>query len=205
MNLSMYWRVLKSVLIFTVVWFGPVCACIIVWYMHIKQFNRGTIFIQSIMISNKDIHCQIPDMYSIAVRWIRVGKPQFWRSKKNSNSTQFVELYFGVSEQKKPLQPIGQAAEFKFESKFEPLPTSAGHLAITPEGYSRRQSKDLTAKSMAKLLGPRSCTAWAGLTGEYKHSAFPSRRQSLLAATDSLEENMLPLLQYLLSSTVKKV
>ena len=42
--------------------------------------------------------------------------------KKNSNSTQFIELYFGVSEQTKPLQPIGQAAEFKFESKFEPLP-----------------------------------------------------------------------------------
>ena len=48
--------------------------------------------------------------------------PQFWLSKKNSNSTQFIELYFGVSEQIKPLQPIGQAAEFKFESKFEPLP-----------------------------------------------------------------------------------
>ena len=75
--------------------------------------------------------------------------------KTNSNSTQFIELYFGVSEQLKPLQPIGQTAEFKFESKFEPLPTSAGHLAIIPEGYFRRQSKDLTAKSMAKLLGRR--------------------------------------------------
>ena len=29
--------------------------------------------------------------------------PQFWSSKKNSNSTQFIELYFGVSEQIKPL------------------------------------------------------------------------------------------------------
>ena len=47
--------------------------------------------------------------------------PQFWRSKKNSNSTQFIELYFGVSEQIKPLQPIDQEAEFKFESKFKPL------------------------------------------------------------------------------------
>ena len=90
--------------------------------------------------------------------------PQFWRSKKNSNSTVFVGLYFGVLEQTKPLQPIGQAAEFKFESKFKPLPTSAGHLAITPKGYSRRQSKDLTAKSMAKLVGPRSGTAWAGVS-----------------------------------------
>ena len=81
----------------------------------------------------------------------------------------------------------------------------ACHLAITPKGYSRRQSKVLTAKSMAKLLGPRSGTAWAGRTGEHKHRAFPSRRQSLRAATGSLEENMLPLLRYWLSSIVKKV
>ena len=101
-----------------------------------------------------------------------------------------------VLEQIKPLEPIGQAAEFTFESKFKPLPTSAGHLAITPEGYSRRQSKDLTAISMAKLLGPRSGTAWAGLTGEHKHWAIQSRLQSLWAATGSLEENMLPLLLY---------
>ena len=39
----------------------------------------------------------------------------------------------------KPLQPIDQAAEFKFETKFEPLPTSAGRLAIAPENYSRTQ------------------------------------------------------------------
>ena len=106
--------------------------------------------------------------------------PQFWRSKRNSNFTLFIELYFGVSEQIKPLQPIGQAAEFKFESKFEPLPTSAGHLAITPEGYSRRQSKDLIAISMAKLLGPRSGTGWAGRTDKHKHRVAggqaPARR-----------------------------
>ena len=110
--------------------------------------------------------------------------PQFWLSKQTSNSIQFIELYFGVSEQIKPLQPIGQAAEFKFESKFEPLPTSAGHLAITPEGYSRRQSKDLTAKSMAKLLGQHSGTAWAGRTGEHEHSlagCFRLRNSELAA------------------------
>ena len=99
------------------------------------------------------------------VRWMRVGKPSQLSSNlaflKEFKHHTVIELYFGVSEQIKPpsLQPIGQAAEFKFESKFEPLPTSAGHLAITLEGYSRRQSKDLTAKSMAKLLGPRSLTA----------------------------------------------
>ena len=59
-----------------------------------------------------------------------------WHSKKNSNSTQFIELYLGVSKQTKPLQPIGQAAEFNIESKFQPLPTSASHLAVPPEGYS---------------------------------------------------------------------
>ena len=32
--------------------------------------------------------------------------PQFWWSKKNSNSTQFNVLYFSVSEQIKPLQLI---------------------------------------------------------------------------------------------------
>ena len=58
---------------------------------------------------------------------------------------------------------------------------------------------------MAKLLGPRSGTASAGLTGEHKHRAFPSRLQSLRATTSSLEENMLPLLRYWLSSIVKKV
>ena len=59
----------------------------------------------------------------------------------------------------------------------------ACHLAIIPEGYSRRQSKVLTAKSMAKLLGPCSCTAWAGWTHEHKHRVFPSRWQLLRAAT----------------------
>ena len=51
---------------------------------------------------------------------------------------------------------------------------------------------------MAKLLGQRSGTAWAGRTGEHKHRVFPSLLQLLLATTCSLEEkleNVLPLLQ----------
>ena len=103
---------------------------------------------------------------------------------------------FGADKTSTRLQPVGQAAEFKFESKFEPLPPAAVHLAINPKGYSRRQSKVLTAKSMAKLLGGRSGTAWAGWTGKHKHRAFPSRLQSLRAATCLLEENVLPLLKY---------
>ena len=124
--------------------------------------------------------------------------PQFWRSKKNSNSTQFVELYFGVSEQKKPLQPIGQAAEFKFESKFEPLQVIWQSLPkAVPEDNRRFRGQNQWPSSWGR--------APAGRTGEHKHRAFPSLRQSLRAATGSLEENVLPLLRYRLSSRVKKV
>ena len=42
------------------------------------------------------------------------------------------------------------------------------YLAIAPKGYSRRQSKVLTAKSTSVRLWPRSGTAWAGQTGEHK-------------------------------------
>ena len=80
---------------------------------------------------------------------------------------------------------------------------SSGNLSegcsSLPEGNRNR------AKSTAKLLGPLSCSAWAGRTGEHKHRTFPSWRQSLMAATGSLEENMLPLLRYWLSSRVNKV
>ena len=66
----------------------------------------------------------------------------------------------------------------------------AGHLAFTPEGSSRGQSKVLsqlsTAKSMAKLLVQQ-----LGL-------------QTQLAATSLLKKNVLPLLQCWLS-LIKKV
>ena len=79
----------------------------------------------------------------------------------------------------------------------------AVHLAISlkavPEGNSER------AKSTAKLLGLLSGSACAGQMGEHKHRVFPSLLQSLWAATGSLEENMLPLLLYWLSSRANKV
>ena len=58
---------------------------------------------------------------------------------------------------------------------------------------------------MAKLLGQCSCTAFAGLWGKHKHMVFQSRLQSLLIAIGSLEENMIPLLQYKLSLRIRKV
>ena len=45
---------------------------------------------------------------------------QFRRSQRTLNSVHTVNS--GISEQINPLQPVGQAAEFKFESKFQPLP-----------------------------------------------------------------------------------
>ena len=77
----------------------------------------------------------------------------------------------------------------------------ACHLAITPKGFSRRQSKVLTAKSMVKLLGQRSSTAWAGRTGEHKgcFQVGCSRWGAVRATTGYLEENVLPLLRYWLN------
>ena len=48
---------------------------------------------------------------------------------------------------------------------------------LTPEGYSRRQSKFLTAKSILKLLRTRSCqcTAWAGWTHDGQASTNTGR------------------------------
>ena len=71
--------------------------------------------------------------------------------------------------------------------------------------YSRRKSKGLTANSMAGLLGPRSGTPWGGRTGKHKHKAFLSPLQLLQAATCLLDENMLPLLRYWLSSRGNEV
>ena len=58
---------------------------------------------------------------------------------------------------------------------------------------------------MAKLLGQRSSTAWAGWTCKHIHRALPSRRQSLRAAIGSVEAKVLPLMRYQFHSRVKKV
>ena len=97
-----------------------------------------------------------------------------------------------ISEALKPLQLIGQAAKFKFESKFEPMQVIWQSLL----GCSRRSSKVYRAKSTAKLLGQLSCTACVSRTDEHKHKAFSSLLQSLLAATGLLEDNMLTLLTW---------
>ena len=92
------------------------------------------------------------------------SRPQFWYLQPSFKQVKLYKTYPGILEQIKPLQLVGQAADLKSS-------------AITPEGFSRRQSNYLTAKSIAKLLGQRSSTAWVGWTGKPKHRVFPSRRQ----------------------------
>ena len=83
----------------------------------------------------------------------------------------------------KLFQLLSQAVGFKFESKFKP---PAGHLAITPAGYSRRQSKVLTAKSIAELSGQSSGTTWVLTMGKHKYRVFLIWLKSLLATSCSL-------------------
>ena len=49
-----------------------------------------------------------------------------------------------------------------------PCRSSGNHF----QGYSRRQLKVLTAKSMADLVGQHSGRGWAGQRGKYKHRVF---------------------------------
>ena len=99
-------------------------------------------------------------------------------------------------------QLVGQAAEFKFESKFEPL------LVIW---QSWNVPLEIWASSRPLLTWPsgsRREALWLclrGLEGRAQTQVVSSRRQSLQAATGSLEENVLPLLRYWLSSGVTKV
>ena len=80
-------------------------------------------------------------------------------------------------------------AEFQFEFKFEPLPVIWQSL----QKAIREDNRRFRCKFNGRAFGAG--TAWA----------VPSRRQSLRAATGSLQENVLPLLRYWLSSRVKKV
>ena len=88
------------------------------------------------------------------------------------------------------IKPIGQAAEFKFESKLEPLQVIWQSF---PKAYLTRQSKVLTAKSIAELLGPRSNTAWAGRTGKHIQTACRICFISTIYTTNLPAQNTLPM------------
>ena len=116
----------------------------------------------------------------------------WYRPKDNSNSTQIIPGFW--ADKTSTTHWSGCRVQVWVH-----VQAPACHLAITPKGCLRRQSKVLTAKSMAQLLGQRSCNAWAGLTGKHKHRVFPSWLQLLLAGlrktcyhscyTDSVRES----------------
>ena len=88
-----------------------------------------------------------------------------------------------VLESIKPLQLVGQAAEFKFESKFEPL------LAISPKAVPNGNQRCRGNINGQALWAARHCLG--GWTGQHKHREFPrqfpSRWQLPVAAgSDSL-------------------
>ena len=59
--------------------------------------------------------------------------------------------------------------------KRRPFLEQGRHKLVVLEDRTWRQSRVLTAKSMAQLLGQRSSTGWAGWKGKYKHMESPSR------------------------------
>ena len=74
-------------------------------------------------------------------------RPQIWyRTHQNSNSTQFIQGFTVQGNKTSTICWSGGRVQVLVQV-WAPLP------AITPEGYSRRQSKFLTEQSMAKLLG----------------------------------------------------
>ena len=81
-------------------------------------------------------------------------------------------------------------AEFKLEPKFEPLPVIWQFL----RRLFQKLIEGVEGKINGQALGAAllSCLCWSD--GEHKHMAFLSWQQSLLAATGSLEDNMLTLL-----------
>ena len=117
------------------------------------QLSRGKFQKCWILLAKNQIKC-----FS-SVWWGRVGinSPLFSIQEFSTDlkRIQSPHRLFQGFRADKPLQPIGQAAEFKFESKFKPLQIIWQSLP-----KSRRQFKALTAKSMAELLGQCSSTAW---------------------------------------------
>ena len=94
-------------------------------------------------------------------------------------------VYSGVSEQIKPLQFVGQVAEFKFEPKFKPLQVIWQSL---PKTFPDIGGFDCKINGSAHGAALRhSLAAWAGRTGEHKYRAFPSLLRSTLNFFSSIQ------------------
>ena len=78
-----------------------------------------------------------------------------------------------ISEARKPLQLVGQAAQFKFESKFESLPHSACHLVISlkavPGGNRRFRGRNQRPSSWGRSPALLARVGWASTnTGRFR-------------------------------------
>ena len=91
----------------------------------------------------------------------------------------------------KPSHFVGLAAEFKFESKFEPLQV----IWQSPRRLSQKTIVGFDCKINCQSLVAE-LRHGLGRLGEHKHRTFQSRLQSLPATICLLEEKVLPLLQY---------
>ena len=90
-----------------------------------------------------------------------------------------------ISEAIKPLQLVVQVLEFKFESKFEPLPVIWQSL----KRLFQKVIEGLEGKINGQALG-------AALQLCLRGSDWRAQSQGISESAGALEENMLPLLQY---------
>ena len=137
--------------------------------------------------------------------WIQLTIVPNFRVFKGPQEFKLSTAYSGILVQINPLQLVGQAAEFKFKSKFKPLPVIWQLLLnYIPEDNWRSFDCKISGRALRAALLHRLHSLHRS-NRHAKHGVFQSQGQSLLAATCSCEEKMLPLLWHWLSSRLKKV
>ena len=145
--------------------------CIHITYLYSKTF---------------DCHSFIKHNYSLFLVWKSTASqscgwglitthscPHFWCSKKNSNSTQFIELSFGASEQIKPYNLLIR----RQSSSLSPSSSPCWPVLLIWQSLQKAVWEDNQRILLQKingqalgLLGLLSCTGWAVWTGKHKHS-----------------------------------
>ena len=115
--------------------------------------------------------------------WLKFGFSNGF--KKNSNSTQFMLWFWRQREAIKPLQLVGQAAEFKFESKFEPLPVIWQSLQeAVPEDNRRFRGQNQWPSSWGRAPARLAQVGRASTnTGRFRVGSRCGQRQARLRKT----------------------
>ena len=114
--------------------------------------------------------------------------------KKNSNSTRFIDLYSGASEQSKHLQSFGQ--DSSLSPSLSPCRSSCNHsrrlFQKTIENFDCKINGQAIWAVLWSLSGSDGQAQTQGVSESAESLRAPARR----AATGSLEKNVLPLLRY---------